>query len=119
MFRFRLAYSDGPKPVVSTDNQGNRKYRVFNRYDFLESDGEGGYTWNDRFLFSCDTTAALAANRQAMWSETRLNFQQGAYGDPARAETLILFWSRMEQLHYPGAADTKTYFESFREKGGQ
>lgn len=112
MFKFKLAYTDEPRPVVSKDNQGNKKYETFNRYDFLEKNEAGEYVWNDRFLFSCDTSATLAANREAMWQETRLNFQQGAYGPINSTNTLIVFWTRMEQLHYPGAADTRTYFES-------
>ena len=41
-----------------------------------------------------------------------MNLQTGAFGDPTSLETLILFWTRMEQLHYPGAADTRTYLEN-------
>lgn len=40
-----------------------------------------------------------------------MNFQQGAYGDPTNMETLVVFWTRMELLHYPGASDTRTYME--------
>lgn len=111
MFKFKLAYTDEPRPVVSHDNRGNAVYEEFNRYDFLEVDEAGEYYWNDQFLFSCDTTAPLANNREAMWQETRMNLQTGAFGDPAQIQTLILFWTKMELLHYPGAADTKTYLE--------
>ena len=40
-----------------------------------------------------------------------MNLQTGAFGDPAATETLILFWTKMEMLHYPGAGDTKKYLE--------
>jgi len=40
-----------------------------------------------------------------------MNLQNGAFGDPSRIETLILFWTKMEMLHYPGAAETKSYLE--------
>ena len=40
-----------------------------------------------------------------------MNLQTGAFGDPAQTETLILFWGKMEELHYPGAATTKKYLE--------
>ena len=36
-----------------------------------------------------------------------MNLQTGAFGDPSSTETLILFWSKMEELHYPGAGETK------------
>ena len=111
MFKFRLAYADEPRPVVSSDSHGDKVYNEFNRYDFLERDAEGDWYWNTDFIFSCDTSAALAANREAMWQETRMNLQTGAFGNPQELQTLILFWSRMEQLHYPGAGETRSYLE--------
>ena len=38
-----------------------------------------------------------------------MNFESGAFGNPQALETLILFWSKMELLHYPGAGETKQY----------
>lgn len=111
MFKFMLAYADEPRPVLGTDLQGNTKYEEFNRWDFLEQDEAGDWYWNDDFLFSCDTSAPLANNREAMWQETRMNLQTGAFGDPKSLSTLILFWGKMEKLHYPGAAETKGYLE--------
>ncbi len=111
MFKFKLAYADEPRPVVSHDDHGNARYQSFNRYDFLERDEAGEWWWNDQFLFSCDTSAPLASNREAMWQETRMNLQSGAFGDPTQVQTLILFWSKMELLHYPGAGETKAYLE--------
>ncbi|MBQ7344761.1 MAG: hypothetical protein IJW45_01695 [Oscillospiraceae bacterium] len=111
MFKFWLAYSDEPRPISYKDQNGDTQYQEFNRYDFLEQDADGQWYWNDQFLFSCDTSAPLASNREAMWQETRMNLQTGAFGDPARTETLILFWGKMEDLHYPGAATTKKYLE--------
>ena len=111
MFKFKLAYADEPRPVTSRDLQGNTTYEEFNRYDFLEQDVTGEWYWNDQFLFSCDTSTPLANNREAMWQETRENLQTGAFGNPTDVRTLILFWTKMELLHYPGAADTKAFLE--------
>ena len=111
MFKFQLAYSDEPRPVSYKDFRGDTVYEEFNRYDFLEQDEDGQYWWNDQFLFSVDDNAALEANRTAMWQETRMNLQTGAFGDPTQTQTLILFWSKMEELHYPGAGATKKYLE--------
>lgn len=111
MFKFMLAYSDEPRVVAYKDHKGDTVYEEFNRYDFLVQDAMGQWQYNDRFLFGVDTTAPLAANREAMWQETRMNLQTGAFGDPAATETLILFWSKMEELHYPGAGSTKKYLE--------
>ena len=96
---------------MSNDIHGNAQYETFNRYDFLEQDAAGEWCWNDQFLFSCDTSAPLASNREAMWQETRMNLQTGAFGDPAQIQTLILFWTKMELLHYPGAGETRAYLE--------
>lgn len=111
MFKFKLAYTDEPRPVVSNDIHGNTRYDTFNRYDFLEQDAAGEWCWNDQFLFSCDTSAPLPSNREAMWQETRMNLQTGAFGDPSQLTTLILFWTKMELLHYPGAGETRAYLE--------
>ena len=111
MFLFWLAYGDEPRPITFKDSQGHAQYQEFNRYDFLERDEDGQYYWNDQFLFSVDTTDTLANNREAMWQETRQNLQTGAFGDPTSVETLILFWTKMEELHYPGAGTTKQALE--------
>jgi len=111
MFKFKLAYADEPRPVVARDDRGNAAYEAFNRYDFLEKDEAGEWCWNDRFLFSCDRSEALAGNREALWQETRNNLSSGAFGDPKELDTLILFWQKMALLHYPGAEDTKDYLE--------
>lgn len=111
MFKFWLAYSDEPRPISYKDYRGKMVYEEFNRYDFLEQDADGQWYWNDQFLFSTDTSATLASNREAMWQETRLNLQTGAFGPPNEIDTLILFWEKMEELHYPGAGRTKKFLE--------
>lgn len=119
MFKFALAYSDEPRPVNYKDFKGERRYEEFNRYDFLRKDSGGQWYWNDQFLFSCDSSAPLANNREAMWQETRQNLQSGAFGDPAQLETLVLFWAKMEELHYPGAGATKSFLEEKVERERQ
>lgn len=119
MFKFWLAYSDEPRPVSYKDFKGESQYEEFNRYDFLEQDEDGQWYWNDQFLFSCDTSAPLASNREAMWQETRQNLQSGAFGDPTQLETLVLFWAKMEELHYPGAGTTKKFLEDKLERERQ
>lgn len=116
MFKFALAYSDEPRPVSYKDFKGQTQYEEFNRYDFLEQDEDGQWYWNDQFLFSIDNATPLSSNREAMWQETRQNLQTGAFGDPSQTETLILFWQKMEDLHYPGAAVTRQFLEQKREE---
>lgn len=119
MFKFQLAYSDEPRSVRYRDHKGDVVYETFNRYDFLKQDADGAWYWNDDFLFSVDSNEALEANRTAMWQETRMNLQTGAFGNPGEIETLILFWSKMEELHYPGAGATRKYLEERREAQAQ
>ena len=119
MFKFWLAYSDEPRPVSYKNSEGETEYTQFNRYDFLERDEDGAYWWNDQFLFSCDTSEPLASNREAMWQETRMNLQTGAFGNPEQTDTLILFWTKMEELHYPGAGQTRKFLEERREREQQ
>lgn len=111
MFRFWLAYGDEPRRIVYRNERGEREYGEINRYEFLKRDSSGAYYWADDFLFSCDSSAPLASNREALWQETRMNLDTGAFGDPTATETLILFWAKMAELHYPGAADTQAYLE--------
>ena len=40
-----------------------------------------------------------------------MNLQTGAFGNPADPKALILFWTKMEMLHYPGASETRKYLE--------
>lgn len=111
MFKFLLAYSDEPRTVRRDRLDGSTEYSEFNKYDFLAQDAAGEWYWCDDFLFSVDTSSALASNREAMWQETRQNFQNGTFGPPQSMETLLLYWSMMAKLHYPMAEETKTMIE--------
>ena len=114
----KVAYADEPRSVVATDDRGRAKYEEFNRYDFYEQDEKGAWRCilgDDRFLFSCDTSAPLVKNREQLWQETAKMYQMGAFGDLGDPDTRILFWSKLEQLHYPGAGDTREYLEKKKE----
>lgn len=110
MFKFALAYMDEPRDIVYTDGRGGKAHDVFDPYDFLEQDAAGAWYWNDQFLFSVDSSASLVQNREALWQETRMNYQQGCYGDVGSAESLYVFWRNMSRHHYPGADDMEAYF---------
>ena len=111
MFKFMLAFADEPRNIIAKDKDGQVQYLSFNRYDFLEMDEAGELYWNDEFLFSVDSAAALANNREAMWQETRMNLETGAMGNPQDLQTLIRFWTIMESLHYPKATQIKTQLQ--------
>lgn len=107
MFKNMLAYADERRPVHFVNEEGNVDYEQFNAWEFLEIDEAGELYWNDQFLFSCDDASGLAANREAMWQETTAHMQSGAFGNPGEINTLIIYWTAMERLHYPGANDIK------------
>ena len=119
IFKFKLAYSDEPRPVSHETMQGQREYQEFDRYMFLKQDAAGEWYWNDDFLFSCDTAASLATNREALWQEARLNLQTGAYGNPQDYATLTLFWGLMEKFHYPHAGAALEFVQAAREQAQQ
>lgn len=103
IFKTALANMDEPRPIRRREN-GDTIYTVFDPMDFYEQDDAGQWYVNDRFLFSTDSAAPLASNREAMWQEITAQYEKGAYGDPASDETRLLYWRQMEELHYPLAA---------------
>ncbi|MBO7377126.1 MAG: hypothetical protein J6V01_08520 [Clostridia bacterium] len=119
MFKFKLAYADEPRPILGRDSKGGIVYEIFDRYDFLKQDESGEYYWNDQFIFDIDNAAPLSRDREALWQETRMNLQTGAFGDPTSLDTLVLFWKKMDEYHYPGAADTKSYLIEMQQKQQQ
>lgn len=105
IFQYYLAYADEPRPATYRDALGRPQNCVFNRYDFIERDEAGEYYYNDEYLFSTDATIDVEKSRDSLWQENRLNFQQGAYGDPSLPQTQLIFWLNMEKAHYPFAHD--------------
>lgn len=116
MFKNQLAYCEEKRPLRYRDDQGNQEYEEWNSYAFLRMDDAGELYWNDQFLFSCDDASGLATNREAMWQETTAHLQSGAFGDPRSIDTLILYWTKMEEDHFPGAGKIKSLMEQRREE---
>ena len=112
--QLKVAYADEPRPVVAEDNRGAAQYEEFSRYDFYEQDAAGNWHCildDDRFLFSCDISAPLAANRPQMWQEMTQMLRQGAFGSLRDPQTLLMYWTEMEKLHYPNASDAREFME--------
>ena len=109
MFKYWLAYSDEPRQVVIRDEHNRPTYREINRYDFLKQDAAGEWYWNTDFRFSTDEAQPLANNRTQMWQETIMAYSQGLFGDPKDPDTQILVWTKLEELHYPLAGQTKDF----------
>ena len=116
IFKFMLAYADEPRAFKAIDKMGRDTYRIFDKYDFLEQDEAGEWYWNDRFLFSTDNTGNLSQNREALWQETRSNFESGAFGDTSDINTRIMYWTMMKEMHYPIAATVLKNLEQQKEQ---
>lgn len=105
IFLYYLAYADEPRAMSYVDSMGRMQNAQFNRYDFIERDENGEYYYNTQYLFGTDPTGDVEQSRETIWSENRLNFQNGCYGNPQQLETLLIFWQQMERHHYPDARD--------------
>lgn len=103
IFQLYLAYADEPRPVTYRDANGKLQNEEFNRYAYLKQDEAGEWYYDDGFIFAADAAVDLEQNREMLWEHNRLNFQQGAYGNPADLRTLLIFWQNMEEAHYPWA----------------
>ncbi len=119
MFKNMLAYADERRPIHYQNEKGQTDYEEFVPYEFLEIDEAGELYWNTQFLFTCDDASGLAANREAMWQECTAHLQAGAYGNPTDVNALIIYWTKMEELHYPGAGNTKKLLEEQRQQQQQ
>ena len=82
------------------------KLRENSGIDVSFFDENGEYYWNDAFLFSCDETEPPVNDRERRWQETTELYRSGAFGAPEEDSVRLLFWRRMERLHYPGAGET-------------
>lgn len=107
IFKLQLAYCDEPRAVFYKDEHGKTQYEEFNKLDFLERTENGEWRWNTDFLFSVDDSGGLAGNRAALWQELTGQLRAGAMGNPQEMDTLIDYWSAMEQLHYPYAGQMR------------
>ena len=105
IFQYYLAYADEPRPVSYKDAHGNRQNIEFNRFAFVERDDAGEWYYNDSYIFEADASLDVEKNREYLWEQNRLNYSQGAYGNPADPQTQLIFWQNMEQTNYPFAHD--------------
>ena len=116
MAKMYIAIADEPRPVYNEDEKGNVVYEEFSKYDFIDIDEAGEYYYNVDYLFSTDPSGSLASSREAMWQETRMNFEKGCFGNPTETDALMMFWTLMATLHYPGANRIKKQLEDKIEK---
>lgn len=116
LFENMLAYADERRPLHRRTEDGSVEFSEWNAWEFLDVDEAGQVYWKTEFLFDCDDSSGLASNREAMWQEATQHLQSGAYGDPTQIDTLLIYWSQLEVLHYPGAKETKAQLKAVQER---
>lgn len=116
MFKFKLAFTDEQRPYVEEQSDGSLGYKYFDKRFFIDKNDDDTYYYDDAFIFSTDSSGTLANDREAMWKETRTNFDSGVYGDPSSIDTLLMFWTTMNKLHYPGAREALEYLKQLQQQ---
>lgn len=119
IFMYMLSNASEPRSFKAIDELGNDVYRTFWQWEFLEQDDAGEWYWNDRYNFGTDNTGNLAQNREALWRETRSNFDSGAFGNQQDINVLIMYWTMMKELHYPLAGTVLKQLEQRKEQQEQ
>ena len=112
MFKFMLAYADQPVPLSTKNPDGSDEFSHFNRYDFLKMDDAGQLYWNDEFIFEVDPTSTIMLNREAMWNQMDIKYQAGAFGPIGELQTLLNYWTFMEESDYPNASKIKQIIQN-------
>lgn len=104
MFKMWLAFSDSPSEITTTDSEGAMVHEQLDRKEFLRIDSAGEFYWDDEFIFETDPTSTLMQNREAMWNQTDLKLQSGAFGPVGDLETARAYWTIMKANGYPNAS---------------
>ena len=110
-FKYALAFMDGPMPIYTQGEDGELEFTLFDPSDYIKIDDAGEPYWNDEFLFTIDETSTLMMNKEAMWQQTNMLYQSGAYGQVGTLESMHLYWTAMARSGYPYAEETLAYVE--------
>ena len=119
MFKFWLAFSDSPSEITSTNSDGAAQFDSLDRMEFLRLDAAGEFYWDDEFIFETDPTSTLMQNREAMWNQTDMKLQSGAFGPVGDLETARAYWTIMKANGYPNASVILSLVEERIEKEQQ
>ena len=103
MFKFWLAFADQTMEITSTNPSGEQEFDEIDRHEFLRLDKAGEFYWDDEFIFETDPTSTLMQNREALWNQTDMKMQSGAFGPVGDLETSRAYWTIMKANGYPNA----------------
>lgn len=104
IYRFKLAFADEPVPYVQVEAGGKRCYCHFDRRKLIIPGKDGGYTFNDRFIFTVDASGGLPHDRGYLYEQSMKLYQMGGFGSPGTTQALRRLWNCLESVQFPLAA---------------
>jgi hypothetical protein len=116
IFEHFLAFADEPRPLSYKDGFGHVHPSEFSKYDFIEKNSDGEYSYYDGYLFSVDLNGGAEYLREELWERNLTNLKAGTIGDPESPVTLLRYWQSQERAHYPYARENVEYFKSIVEQ---
>ena len=119
VFQHYLAFADEPRSLYYKDVFGELHLSEFNRHNFIEDDGYGGFCYSDYYLFSVDLNGGSEYQREALWERNLSNLESGTLGDKSNPATLLRYWQSQERAHYPYARENVEYFKALVEKNNK
>lgn len=116
MFELTLAYQDDPVMLCDEDEFGGACAMHFTRYAYYKFDTRSGKWFIDAdYLFEAIFAETPEDQRETMWELNTINYEKGAFGDPARAETRLRYWLKQERARYPHAYEEVSYWRKMVE----
>ena len=107
MFKFLLAYSDEPRPIVRQQSDGSTAYGTFDKMDFLAFDDAGGAVLERRVPVQRGPDRAAGGQPRGAVAGGADEPRKGRVREPCGIPDAALFWTIMENLHYPLATEAK------------
>lgn len=104
IYRFKLAFSDEPKPYVKIEAGGKRCYCHFDRRLLWMPNGDGGFCYNDRFVFTVDAAGGLPHDRGYLYEQAMKLYQIGGFGQVGSSHALRRLWNCLESVQFPLSA---------------
>jgi len=115
IFTHYLAFADETRVLDYKDPFGTVHTAAFRREDFLIPDAEGGYVYDDGYLFSVDLNSGNIYSNEELWEKNLKNLTEGTLGDRENPSTLLRYWQSQERAGYPYARENVEYFKDIIE----
>ncbi|MBP3583673.1 MAG: hypothetical protein J6K44_06480 [Clostridia bacterium] len=116
IFTHYLAFADEARVLDYKDAFGTVHSAEFRRSDFITEDGDGGYRYDDGYLFSVDLNSGTLYSSEELWEKNLRNLTEGTLGDKDNPATLLRYWQSQERAGYPYARENVEYFKDIIEK---